>query len=52
MELLDDVIEEYRDDIPNPDIIKMEIKNWSSVFIALPTEQVPTTINSQCSSDD
>ena len=46
MSLLEDVIEEYRDDIPNPDIIKMEIKNWRSVFLALPTEQVPTTIAS------
>ena len=46
MSVLEDVIEEYRDDIPNPDILEMEIKNWRSVFLLLPTEQVPTTIAS------
>ena len=44
--VLEDVIEEYRDDIPNPDIIEMEIKNWHSAFLELPTEQVPATIAS------
>ena len=28
--LLEDIIEEYRDDIPNPNIIKMEIMNFYS----------------------
>ena len=46
MSVLEDVIEEYKDDIPNPDILEMEIKNWRSVFLLLPTEQVPTTIAS------
>ena len=46
MAVLQDEFEEYRDDIPNPDIIEMEIKNWRSAFLELPTEQVPTTIAS------
>ena len=46
MAVLEEVIKEYRDDIPNPDIIEMEIKNWRSAFLELPTEQVLTTIAS------
>ena len=44
MSKLRDAINEYRDDIPHPDIVEQEIDNWRNSFMQQTTTEVPTTV--------
>ena len=44
MSCLDNAIDQYQDDIPNPDLIRMEITSWRHKFQNVPADEVPTTI--------
>ena len=38
---LDKAIDQYKDDIPNPDLIPIEITNWRDRFQNLTADKVP-----------